>query len=232
MSERLYTDFPELYDVIQSEYDYDRDLAFIQEIVDGYEGSIESVLEIGCGTGEHTCRLDKAGFEVTAVDKHEPMLAVARGKCNADFRQTSLPTFELDSTFEMVVAIRGVVNHLLPDEIEPALSAIKAHLNREGIVLFDNAPLPEDGNEVGLDVGSSDRGDYARLAQHVATGEGYLEWRSVMFGPEGEFFVNSRPMTPFEDDHLRSILETLGFEVETHEGFGSQDSRTVFVARR
>jgi len=49
-----------------------------------------SVLEIGCGTGCSTITLAEQGATVTAIDIHEPSLAVARERCqiyglNADF---------------------------------------------------------------------------------------------------------------------------------------------------
>lgn len=231
MLERLYTEHPELYDVLQSDYDYERDLSFIRETTQNHGSQISQVLEIGCGTGEHTRRLVDSGFHVTAVDKHEGMLDIARDKCDAEFQEAALPSLDLDRRFDLVVAIRGVVNHLLPGEVNPAFEAIHRHLNQDGIFIFDNARLPQEGNEVGLDVGTSPTGDYAKLAQHVATGEGYLEWRSVIFGPSGEFFVNTRPMTPFDDERLRTMLIEIGFDVRTVGGFGSKDDRTVFVAR-
>lgn len=232
MIERLYTEYPRLYDVIQSGYDYNRDIDFLRSILNAHDSTVQLVLEIGCGTGEHTRRLVDAGFEVTAVDKHAGMLTAAREKCDANFIQGALPALHLDGSYELIIAIRGVINHIGPEELRPALSAIEARLETGGLFIFDNSPLPPEGNEVGLDVGTSQYGDYARLAQHVKTGDGQLEWRSVMFGPDGEFFVNSRPMTPFEDGRIRSGLEDLGFSVETHDGFGAGDDRTVFVARK
>lgn len=231
MTERLYTEHPALYDAIQSHWDYDRDVDFVVAATEraGVEGA--RLLELGCGTGEHTRRLLDRGFDVTAVDKYAGMLEVARSKCGADFRRATLPELDIDGEYAVAVAIRGVINHLAPQELSPAIAAIRAHLIDGGVLVFDNSPLPPDGNVPGIDIGSAGTGDYARIAQHVPTGDGRLDWRAVTFTPDGEFFVNSRLMTPFDDGQIESALADQGFAVETHDGFGPGDDRTVFVAR-
>jgi SAM-dependent methyltransferase len=230
MAERIYTDYPELYDAIQSEWDYDRDVAFVKETLSRLGVDGESLLEVGCGTGEHTRRLLDAGFDVTAVDKYEGMLDAARGKCDATFHRAALPDLGLDGEFGVIVAIRGVVNHLPREELAPAMETLASHLRDGGVLVFDNSPLPPEGNHPALDVGTTDRGDYARIVQQVPTGSGRLEWREAVFGPDGDFFVNTREMTPFEDETVAEALSAVGLDAETVDGYGPEDRRTVFVA--
>lgn len=230
MPERLYTEHPELYDAIQSDWDYDRDVAFVVEALDRHGVVGDRLLEVGCGTGEHTRRFVARGFDVTAVDPYEGMLSVARAKCDADFRRAALPDLAGEDASDAVVAIRGVVNHLPPEDLAPALEALAGHLAEGGVLVFDNSPLPPAGNHPALDVGTTERGDYARIAQHVPTDEGRLEWHEVVFAPDGELFVSTRGMTPFEDGTLAAALAELGLDVETHDGYGPGDDRTVFVA--
>lgn len=230
MTERLYTEHPELYDAIQAHWDYDRDVAFVEAALERAGDGGDRLLELGCGTGEHTRRLVDAGFDVTAVDKHEGVIEVARGKCGADFRQATLPDLPAAGPFDGAVAIRGVVNHLAPEELAPTLAGVRERLVDGGPFVFDNSPLPPDGNPPGIDIGPADEGEYARIAQQVARDDGRLDWRAVTFTPDGEFFVNSRLMTPFEDGTVREALLEAGFAVEAHDGFGPGDERTVFVA--
>jgi SAM-dependent methyltransferase len=232
MAERIYTAHPDLYDAIQSEWDYDRDLAFLEAAIERNGVTGERLLEIGCGTGEHTRRLVDSGFDVTAVDKYETMLDRAREKTDADFRQQALPTLP-DGQFDVIVAIRGVINHLPPDDLTPALGAITDRLAESGIVVFDNPSLPKDGNHPALDVGETEFGSYGRIVQMTPRADERLDWQSLVCLPdENEWFVNSRAMTPFADDRIESVLDDCGYSVTTHEGFDDADSRTVFVSTR
>lgn len=225
MSEHLYTDHPEVYDLIQSAWDYDRDVRFVAEAVGDLDGA--RLLELGCGTGEHTRRFVERGADVTAVDAHEGMLSVARGKCDADFRQATLPAVPDRGPFDAAVAIRGVLNHLPPGDLEPSLRAVRERLVDGGRFVFDNSPLPPEGTDPGLDVGAER--EYVRVAQHVPDGD-RLDWRSVTFLADGEVFASSRAMTPFADETVAEALTAAGFDVETRAGYGPGDDRTVFVA--
>ncbi len=230
MPERLYTEYPAVYDRIQSEWDYDRDVDFVERVLsaaDAGDGD-RRLLEVGCGTGEHTRRFAARGFDVTAVDAYEGMLSVAREKCDADWHRDALPDLAVAGEYDAVVAIRGVVNHLAPDELDPAVAALADRLADGGRLVFDNSPLPPDGTDPGLDVGTDEA--YVRVAQHVPTGDGRLDWRSVVFLADGAVFTTSRRMTPFADGTVRDALERVGLRVATHEGYGPGDDRTVFVA--
>ena len=251
MPDGLYDERPRLYDAIQSDWDYDRDVASVRDAladrgIDLDAGDPERLLEVGCGTGEHTRRLAARGTDVTAIDVREGMLAVARekragelGRAGAvvDFRRTGLPDPELDDAgpFDAAVAIRGVVNHLPPSDLAPALAALRDRLRPGGALVFDNSPLPPDGNRPGLDVGRDADGavEYVRVAHHVATGDGRLDWRAVTFTPDGEPFTDRRRMTPFADERIADALAAAGFDdVAVADGYGPGDDRSVFVAVR
>lgn len=228
MVEKLYSEYPELYDAIQSAWDYARDVSLICETVPEREGT--RLLEVGCGTGEHTSRFVDAGFTVTAVDPNAGMLSRAREKTTADFRDGGLPDLPVNGSFDVIVAIRGVINHLPPSDLSDAVESLADHLADDGVLIFDNAPLPRDGNHPALDIGSTDTGEYARIVQMNPTGEGRLSWDSVVFTPDGSFFVDSYEMTAFEDSTIASRLSEAGLTVETLDGYGPGDDRTVFVS--
>jgi SAM-dependent methyltransferase len=266
MSDDLYDERPRLYDAIQSEWEYDRDVDFVFDALADRGVDLdaladrgvdldaladpERLLEVGCGTGEHTRRFAARGLDVTAVDPHEEMLAVAREKCagvehvapaggdgGVEFRRTGLPDPDLGGAdpFDAAVAVRGVVNHLPPGDLDPALAALYDRLRSGGVLVFDNSPLPPDGNRPGLDVGRDADGEieYVRVAHHVATGDGRLDWRAVTFTPDGDAFTDSRRMTPFADDRIADALAAAGFAaVDVVDGYGPDDERSVFVAVR
>jgi len=245
VTDRLYAESPDLYDTIQSEWDYDRDVSFLLAAADRHDAASVAdgrladppvpLLEVGCGTGEHTQRLTRAGFDVTGVDPNEPMLDRAREKypdLDARLVGGGLPSLPVAGTFPVVVAFRGVLSHLPPAELQPSVDALAARLADDGLLVFDVSRLPPEGHDApALDVGEGPHGPYARIVQMQPRGDGRLDWNSVVVPPEGTPFVDSRPMTPFDDAAVREALRAAGLTVETHDGFGpDDDGRTVFVA--
>lgn len=239
MTERLYAEHPALYDAIQAGWDYDRDVAFVEEAAASHGVTGRRLLEVGCGTGEHTQGFVNAGFDVIAIDPVPAMLEVAREKRTADgrpladaatLRRDALPDLAVDGPFDLAVCIRGVINHLPPADLEPAMAVLGDALAPGGLLIFDNSPLPKDGNEPALDVGTYGKGRYVRSVQMVGRDDGRLDWNAAVFTPDGEAFTSSQPMTPFDDATVRDALEAAGFAVETRDGYGPDDRRTVFVA--
>lgn len=158
------------------------------------------------------------------------MLDRARDKTTASFYTETLPALS-EGTYDVIVAIRGVVNHLPPNQLTPALETMADRLAPAGLVVFDTAALPPSGNDPALDVDHAPHGSDGRNVQMTPREDGRLDWQSIVCLPKhDEWFVNSRPVTPFSDERIEDSLSACGFSVSTHDGFGEGDNRTVFVA--
>lgn len=230
MSEYPYAAYPELYDGVHSDWEYHRDSSFVVDALAEHGVAGRRLLEVGCGTGERTRRFVAAGFDVTAVDEREGLLAAARTKCDADFRRAALPELAVAGEYDAITAMGGVLNRLPRSDLSAALGALDARLADGGLLVCDNAPLPPEGDHPALDVGTTERGAYARITQHVPTGDGRLDRREVLFAPDGEFAIDSRELTPFDDETIAAGLADLGFAVHARDGSGPDDRRTAFVA--
>jgi SAM-dependent methyltransferase len=69
-------DHPEIWEQ-NNQPRFDREPAFLAEVFRRY-GSVERVLDVGCGTGGHLGRLSRLGLTGTGVDLNERMLDYAR----------------------------------------------------------------------------------------------------------------------------------------------------------
>jgi ubiquinone/menaquinone biosynthesis C-methylase UbiE len=67
-----------VYDKIWGKYDYDTDVRFLDELFK--EHRCRSVVDIGCGTENHSLRLNTLGYEVTDMDINSTMLKRAKSK--------------------------------------------------------------------------------------------------------------------------------------------------------
>lgn len=119
------------------------------DIVHAREGV--SVLDLGCGTGKLTARILEAGHPVTAVDFSGQMLqAAAHNAPGATFVQgelTQVPDLLAGQTFDCIIAVYAL--HHLPDAEKYALlTALREHLNPEGVIVLGDVSFPDrDGLE-------------------------------------------------------------------------------------
>jgi ubiquinone/menaquinone biosynthesis C-methylase UbiE len=67
-----------VYDKVWGRHDYDADVNFLNTLFRKFK--CKSVIDIGCGTGNHSIKLDKLGYEVTGVDISSSMLKKAKQK--------------------------------------------------------------------------------------------------------------------------------------------------------
>lgn len=236
MDERLYTSHADCYDALYRETkEYDTEVEFVVEQFDATgQTDNERVLIVGCGTGEHARRLDARGFDVHGVDKYEAMIAIARVKSKATFQVGAVPDVDLDGTFDLILMPFTVINHLAPDDLDPTLQTLADALVEGGVLIFDNGAFPtadEEPPQPGLAVHATDAGDIARLTQVRPRSDRRVRWNSVVFVQDrGEFFVDTHDLTVFDDSEIIGLLQDLGFDVDTYDGYGTDGSGTVFVA--
>ena len=104
------------------------------------------MLDLGCGTGKLTARMVEAGHPVTAVDFSENMLAAAaKNAPGAAFLQGELmdvPQMLGERKFDCIIAVYAI--HHLPDAEKYALlTALREHLNPEGVIVLGDVSFPD-----------------------------------------------------------------------------------------
>jgi len=73
--------YADQYDFLYSDKDYDAECDLLEEVFRRYrDGNVRTILDLGCGTGNHAIRLARRGYEVTGVDRSPEMLAKAEWK--------------------------------------------------------------------------------------------------------------------------------------------------------
>jgi SAM-dependent methyltransferase len=101
---------------------------------------VESVLDLGCGTGELTVEL-AAGRSVTGVDPAAAMLDLARRQPGGDrvtWVEADARTVRLDQRFDLVLLTGHAFQVFLTDaDQDAALATIAAHLKPGGRFVFD-----------------------------------------------------------------------------------------------
>jgi SAM-dependent methyltransferase len=137
-------DYSSAYDLLYRDKDYDAECDRIERIIrDHHKGVVRTVLDLGCGTGNHVVRLAGRGYSVTGVDRSGDMLDIARLKArnsnfNCTFVQSDIRTFRSKKKFDVVIMMFAVLGYQIGNaDIEQALATVQRHLKPGGLFVCD-----------------------------------------------------------------------------------------------
>jgi len=136
-----YESFAKVYDELMDNVPYDTWTEHLIRDLKEYDITDGLICELGCGTGNVTARLSKAGYDMIGVDDAEEMLSVAREKQDSEqilYLQQDMRSFELYGTVRAVVSICDCMNYLLEEEdLLKTFQLVNNYLDPDGIFIFD-----------------------------------------------------------------------------------------------
>jgi SAM-dependent methyltransferase len=148
MNEVFGANYADAYDIVYRDKDYVAECDLIERLFQRYgDGPMASVLDLGCGTGNHALLLDQRGYEVVGVDRSASMLALARRKAatsdpsrdtRAAFHQGDIRHIDLQRWFDAVLIMFAVLGYQLENsDVLAALKTARRHLRLGGLLIFD-----------------------------------------------------------------------------------------------
>jgi len=243
----------ELYDRVWGTYDYDTDVKFLADLFQRHR--CRSIIDIGCGTGNHALRLCSMGYEVTGIDISPSMLKVARSKDNCsrirffggDMKMlgSAIPKGE---RFDAAISLGQVTAHLYTDrDVEAFLTGLAAILKKSGLLVLSagNAAKINDEylNKLLLDhIVNEEKMQLATFAQNSRDSRdpNSIIWRSIYLTKQDgqlDFQVREHRLRWFRFSVLKELLTKNGFEIEavrpgsSNERFDEQEHTEMwFVA--
>jgi SAM-dependent methyltransferase len=137
-------EYSNIYDILYGEKDYDGECNLIEQIIRDYSKiPVQSILDLGCGTGNHSLRFAERGYQVTGVDRSKEMLEIARAKADmkgikCDFLQSDIREFNTDKKYDVVIIMFAVLGYQQENkDVFAVLKTVSKHLKTGGIFIFD-----------------------------------------------------------------------------------------------
>lgn len=134
------------YDLLYRDKDYVAECDMLERVFrDHANHAIRSILDLGCGTGNHALPLAERGYEVVGVDLSESMLAEARRKARTltapskpVFQQGDARNVDLGRTFDVVFLMFAVLGYQIENkDVLATLQTARKHLDPGGLLVMD-----------------------------------------------------------------------------------------------
>jgi len=132
-----FNQYSKYYNLLYQDKDYSAEANYVADQLIKHSKNVKCILEFGSGTGSHGLFLKKKGFEIYGLERSEGMVYLAKQN-GLDCEIADISSFELDKTFDAVIALFHVVSYLTSNFL--LVSAFKnanKHLSKGGIFLFD-----------------------------------------------------------------------------------------------
>jgi SAM-dependent methyltransferase len=135
---KLYTSLARVYhEVYQTLFNYDEEFEFYDKHLKS--NKINSVVEIGCGTGNLAKRFVNAYYDYLGIDLFQEMLDIASENAPAaTFLQSDVRNLKLNKKFDCAIITGRSISYLIENQgIIEAFKNLNESLNPDGIVMFD-----------------------------------------------------------------------------------------------
>jgi len=137
--------YADAYDSLYQDKDYHTEVEIIRDSIKLSGIEVKSIIDVGCGTGEHAIKLAKSGYSIFGVDPSGDMLKIANDKINANnlsnfitLQKNFASDFIIDNKADMAIMMFAVIGyHTTNKEIIDCLKNIRKHIKDDAILIFD-----------------------------------------------------------------------------------------------
>ncbi|MFD1362993.1 class I SAM-dependent DNA methyltransferase [Lentibacillus salinarum] len=138
-----YEQMARYYDQLMADAPYDEWICFTEQVISQSGKQIESVVDLGCGTGQITTKLAQSGYRMTGVDYSSEMLSVAEQHASSKhvpvhWIQQDLRELAGVENQDMAISYCDVMNYITgEDDIRTVFANAAVALKPGGLFIFD-----------------------------------------------------------------------------------------------
>lgn len=139
----MYNNLASVYDKLMEDMPYKEWADFIEKIIIDEKINVETILDLGSGTGSISSLLSDRGYKVTNLDFSAEMLAKAKEKyeeksLDGNFLEMDIRDIEFSSEYDCVISTFDTMNYFIDEkELGGIFSKVFLALEEKGFFLFD-----------------------------------------------------------------------------------------------
>jgi len=201
--------FSRYYDPIYlKRKDYESESKVVKHIIRQFEKKpSKTLLDVGCGTGEHLKYLSQT-FRCKGIDISEEMVETAKTKvADADFEIADMIDFSLDEKFDVITCLFSSIGYVQTfKNLVKTLKNLFNHLKNEGLTLVEPWVFKKDfrkGN-FAIDTYEDYKIKLVRMGTSKLTRSQWLVYFHYLIGKDGEI------------KHVREVHKMLAADYEDY----------------
>src|SRR5882672_7975309 len=109
----VFKDYSAYYDLLYKDKDYAGEAAYIHDLIQRNSPGARTVLNLGCGTGNHDFLLADHGYEMIGLARRK---AEDGRRGGLSFQVGDARTAELGKTFDVVISLFHVMSYQVTNE--------------------------------------------------------------------------------------------------------------------
>ena len=220
----MYTKSAAYYDQLYHFMDHADLAARVRERVLERMPTARTLLDVGCGTGQHLHHLSSR-FEVEGVDLNPDLLRIARERCpGVPLHEGDMTTFMLPRRYDVIICLFSSIAYVRTlERMRAAVANFARHLNPGGVALVEPWYTPETFWTDTLTGNVADHGDlkiYWMYTSRRVDRLSVLDIHYLVGQPSGvEHFTERHEMGLFTHAEYLTAFRDAGLEPE-HEPIG------------
>lgn len=244
-----YSEFANVYDIFMEDTPYEEWYKFIKTCIKEQEVTVQSVCELGCGTGKMTMLFAKSGCDVIGIDYSPEMLMVAQDRAFEEevsilYLMQDMSEFEINQRVDLICSCCDSINYLLEeDEVKSTFERVETYLAPNGLFIFDMNTSYKYKEVLGNQIFADQTDEAAYIWENFYDEEEEINEYEVSFfikDEEGKYerTIENHYQRAYSKEYICSLLEEVGLEViQMYDNYSKQSvshktQRITYVARK
>lgn len=129
--------YSQYYNLLYSDKKYGDEAEYIDRLIKKYAPGSRTILEYGCGTGEHGLLLNQKGYNVYGVERSDAMASIAKTR-GLDCEVADITKLKLERTFDVTLSLFHVISYINSNEqLVSLFNDTRRRLKKKGLFIFD-----------------------------------------------------------------------------------------------